>query len=182
MKKNIIIAAVIFIVGIVVGLLCRPKQHIDATIVQRDTTIVRDTLTIAKPVAVTKVRKDTILVYVTDTVRMKDTLFIALPMEAKTYKGEDYYAEVSGYKPSLDVLQIYPKTEYITEKTREIIRHKNYLSVGTEVGYVNNVYNYTYLQYDRMLHKNLGLYARFIYEIPTCNKGVVVGVKAQIGW
>lgn len=182
MKKNIIIGAVLFLVGLLIGLICRPKQYVETTIVQRDTTVVRDTLTIAKPVAVTKVRKDTILVYVTDTVRMKDTLFIALPMETKTYKGEDYYAEVSGYRPSLDVIQVYPKTEYITEKTREIVRQKNYLSVGTEVEYIDALHNYIYAEYDRMLHKNLGLYARFIYEIPTCNKGVVVGVKAQIGW
>ena len=88
MKKNIIIGAVLFLVGLLIGLICRPKQYVETTIVQRDTTVVRDTLTIAKPVAVTKVRKDTILVYVTDTVRMKDTLFIALPMETKTYKGK----------------------------------------------------------------------------------------------
>ena len=80
------------------------------------------------------------------------------------------------------MIQVYPKTEYITEKTREIVRQKNYLSVGTEVEYIDALHNYIYAEYDRMLHKNLGLYARFIYEIPTCNKGVVVGVKAQIGW
>ena len=182
MKKNIIIGAVLFLVGLLIGLICRPKQYVDTTIVQRDTTIVRDTLTIAKPVAVTKVRKDTILVYVTDTIRMKDTLFIALPMETKTYKGEEYYAEVSGYRPSLDVIQVYPKTEVITETRREIVRHKNYLSVGTEVGYVSNIHNYIYLEYDRMLHKNIILYGKFCYNLPTGYKGVIVGVKAQIGW
>ena len=182
MKKNIIIALSILVAGFVIGLVCRPKQYVETTIVQRDTTIVRDTLTIAKPVAVTKVRKDTILVYLTDTIKIKDTLYVALPMETKTYKGEEYYAEVSGYRPSLDVIRVYPKTEYITEKTREIVRHKNYLSVGTEVEYIDALHNYIYAEYDRMLHKNLGLYARFIYEIPTCNKGVVVGVKAHIGW
>ncbi len=182
MKKNIIIGAVLFLVGLLIGLICRPKQYVETTIVQRDTTIVRDTLTIAKPVAVTKVRKDTILVYLTDTIKIKDTLYVALPMETKTYKGEEYYAEVSGYRPSLDVIQVYPKTEYITEKTREIVRHKNYLSVGTEVEYIDALHNYIYAEYERMLHKNVGINARFIYDIPTGNKGLVVGVKAQIGW
>ena len=182
MKKNIIIALSILVAGFVIGLICRPKQYAEATTNERDTTYVTDTHTIEKPVPVTKIIRDTILVPVTDTLRLRDSVFIALPKETKTYKGEEYYAEVSGYRPSLDVIQVYPKTEVISETRREIVRHKNYLSVGTEVGYVNNVYNYTYLQYDRMLHKNLGLYARFIYEIPTCNKGVVVGVKAQIGW
>lgn len=182
MKKNIIIALSILVAGFVIGLICRPKQYVETTIVQRDTTVVRDTLTIAKPVAVTKVRKDTILVYVTDTIRMKDTLYVALPMETKTYKGEEYYAEVSGYRPSLDVIQVYPKTEYITETQREFIRQRNFLAVGTEVEYIDALHNYIYAEYTRMLHKNVGIYGRFIYEIPTRNKGVVVGVKAQIGW
>lgn len=181
MKKNIIIAAVIFIVGIVVGLLCRPKQYIDTTIVQRDTTIVRDTITIEKPVLVERTYYDSLYVAVRDTIRIKDSVFVPIPIEKKIYKGEDYLAEISGYKANLERIEVYPKTEIITETRREVIRHKNYLSVGTEVGYVSNIHNYIYLEYDRMLHKNISLYGKFCYDLPTGYKGVVVGVKAQIG-
>lgn len=149
---------------------------------QTDTIVRFDTITIDKPVAITREKKDTILVCLTDTIRILDTLYIGLPMETKTYKGEEYYAEVSGYKPSLDMIQVYPKTEIITETRREVIRQKNYLSVGTEVGYVSNIHNYIYFEYDRMLHKNISLYGKFCYDLPTGYKGVVAGVKAQIGW
>lgn len=182
MKKNIIIALSILVIGFIIGLLCRPKQYTEATTNERDTTYVTDTHTIEKPVPVTKIIRDTILVPVTDTLRLRDSVFIALPKETKTYKGEEYYAEVSGYRPSLDVIQVYPKTEVISETRREIVRHKNYLSVGTEVGYVSSIHNYIYFEYDRMLHKNISLYGKFCYDLPTGYKGVVVGVKAQIGW
>lgn len=182
MKKNIIIASVILVVGIAIGLLCRPKQYVETTIVQKDTTIVRDTLTIAKPVAVTKVKRDTILVCLTDTIKIKDTLYVALPMETKTYKGEDYYAEVSGYRPSLDVIQVYPKTQYVTETKRDVVRQKNFFSIGTEVAYTDALHNYIYAEYERMLHQNIGFSVKALHDIPTQTNGVSVGVKAQLGW
>lgn len=182
MKKNIIIAVSILVVGFVIGLLCRPKQYVETTIIERDTTYVTDTHTIEKPVPVTRVVRDTILVLVTDTLHLRDSIFITLPKETKTYKGEEYYAEVSGYKPNLDVIKVYPKTELITETRREIVRQKNFLSVGAEVQYIGNFYTYAYVEYERMLHKNLGIYGRFIYDVPTKQMGGSFGIKAQLGW
>ena len=182
MKKNIIIAVSILVVGFIIGLLCRPKQYVETTIIERDTTYVTDTHTIEKPVPVSKVVKDTIPVVVRDTIRIKDTLYITLPRETKTYKGEDYFAEISGYKPSLDRIEVYPKTEIITETRREIVRQKNFLSAGTEVGYVDNCHLYIYAEYERMLHKNIGIYGRILHDIPSGYNGVSVGIKAQIGW
>ena len=182
MKKNIIIAVSILVVGFIMGLLCRPKQYVETTVIERDTTYVVDTHTIEKPIPVSKVVKDTMLVVVRDTIRIKDTLYITLPRETKTYKGEEYYAEVSGYKPSLDLIQVYPKTEYITETRREIVRQKNFLSVGAEVQYIGCFYNYAYVEYERMLHKNFGLYGRFLYDVPTKQLGGSIGIKAQLGW
>lgn len=182
MRKNIVIAVSILLVGIVVGLLCRPKGCPDTTIIQRDTTYVRDTHTVEKPVPVAKVVKDTMLLVVKDTIRIKDTLYITLPRETKTYKGEEYCAEISGYKPSLDRIEVYPKTEIITETRREVVRQKNYLSAGTEVGYVDNCHLYIYAEYERMLHKNVGFYGRILHDIPSGCNGVSIGIKAQLGW
>lgn len=54
-------------------------------------------------------------VYVTlggDTVR--DTIYVQVPITQKEYRTEDYRLFVSGYKPMLDNIEIYRKTEYIT--------------------------------------------------------------------
>ena len=182
MKKNIIIAVSILVVGFILGLFCRPKQYVETTVIERDTTYVTDTHTIEKPVAVTRVVRDTILVLVTDTLHLKDSVFIALPKETKTYKGEEYYAEVSGYKPSLDLIQVYPKTEYITETQKEFIRQRNFLAVGTQMEYIDAFHIYIYAEYERMFHKNVGIYGRFLYDVPTKQMGGSVGIKAQLGW
>ena len=46
-----------------------------------------------------------------------DTAFVEVPVpiEVKTYKGEDYEAQVSGWHPSLDYIKTFPKTITITE-------------------------------------------------------------------
>ena len=182
MKKNIIIFLAILVVGIVVGLLCRPKGCISTTIVQRDTTIVHDTIIIEKPILVEKVRKETVLVHVHDTTIVNDSVFVAMPVEKKTYKGEDYLAEISGYRASLDRIEIYAKTQYVTETRREIIRHKNYISAGVEAGWCGKPYTPIYLEYSRMLHKNIVFNAGVFRDLVREENGMRVGIKAQIGW
>ena len=182
MKKNIIIAVSILVVGFIIGLLCRPKQYVETTIIERDTTFVVDTHIVEKPVPYKVTVTDTLLKEVTDTVRLNDTLYVRLPLEKREYRRDEFYAVVTGYEPRLTHIEVYPKTVYVTEVQKQIVRNKNYLSVGTEVGYVSSIHNYIYFEYDRMLHKNISLYGKFCYDLPTGYKGVVVGVKAQIGW
>lgn len=54
------------------------------------------------------VKKDTI----------KDTVYINIPIQRKTYQTDDYRAVISGYRPNLDTMTIYHKREIIYEKNR----------------------------------------------------------------
>lgn len=56
----------------------------------------------------TIVEKDTI----------KDTVYINIPIQRKTYNTDDYRAVISGYRPNLDTMIIYHKKEIIYEKSR----------------------------------------------------------------
>lgn len=182
MKKNIILFLAVLLVGVVLGLLCRPAQYVETTIVQRDTTLVHDTITIEKPILVERTYYDSLYVAVRDTIRIKDSVFVAVPIEKKTYKGEDYLAEISGYRASLDRIEVYAKTQYVTETRREIIRQKNYVSAGVEVGMVDNLSVPIYFEYKRMVHKNVGVYGRVMHDVASGYNGVSVGVQAQFGW
>lgn len=54
-------------------------------------------------------------VYITlegDTVR--GPIYVPVPITKKEYKTDDYRLSISGYKPNLDDIEIYRKTEYIT--------------------------------------------------------------------
>lgn len=76
----------------------------------------RDTITLEKPLYFEKRITDTMRVAVTDTIRMRDTLYINLPREERVYKDSLYMAVVSGYRPSLDRIDIY-RTEKIVTMT-----------------------------------------------------------------
>lgn len=81
-----------------------------------DTLIQRDTIRLEKPVFQTKYVNRVQLVKVTDTIRIKDTLYVAMEREVKGYEGEDYKAQVSGIDPCLDWVEVFPKTLTIQQQ------------------------------------------------------------------
>lgn len=91
-------------------------------------TIVRvDTFRVDRPVIVERTIRDTIRIQVSDTVS------IYLPREEVTYKDSTYLAIVSGVEPSLDYLEVYPKTETITIR-ETIVEKAPRLSLGLQGG------------------------------------------------
>ena len=73
--------------------------------------IKRDTIRLEKPVYLNRVVKEFVLVPARDTVRVSDTLMIALPREVKTYGDSTYSATISGIEPRLENIEIYRKLE-----------------------------------------------------------------------
>lgn len=104
--------------------------------VKTDTLVIRDTIREKYPVSVDRWKTRTELVPVTDTIRRTDTLYMAVEIEAKTYEGDDYRAVVSGFRPSLDEIAVYPKTVYLqTEVAQQPdIRRRTRVGVGAAAG------------------------------------------------
>ena len=112
------------------------NNNIDTVeIVKVDSFIKKDTVTKWYPKPVKIEIKDTIFIHSDSIEQSGDS--ILLPRETKTYEDSTYRAVVSGFKPSLDTLMVFPNTIYIsTEKVREIEKkdHWNY-GIGVGVGY-----------------------------------------------
>lgn len=90
-----------------------------------------DTLRIATPVPVLSRITDTMRVPVADTLRVRDTVYIALPREERVYGDSLYRAQVSGYRPELDWIEVYPRTETVTK----FITERPRWSLGIQAGY-----------------------------------------------
>lgn len=95
----------------------RVSTSVADTICFRDT--VRDS--IPMPVYETLVLEvpELFPVYITlggDTIH--DSIYIPVPITSKEYQTENYHAWVSGYKPSLDSIWVYPEKIIIREKPR----------------------------------------------------------------
>ena len=104
-----------------------------AEIVRTDILRIRDTVLVDRPVPVEVRLTDTMLVAVTDTVTVNDTVYLSLPRETRVYGDSTYRAQVSGYRPALDWIEVYPQTVYLTKvvKTNDVKRW----GIGVQAGY-----------------------------------------------
>lgn len=108
-----LIVAVSFFIGCRYGR--NTAQSAPHSQIIRDTTtyIVHDTIIREKPVPAISYIYDTVHTYFT-TIR-HDTVAVDVPIERKVYHEDSlYHAVISGWRPSLDSLIVWPKTTTIT--------------------------------------------------------------------
>lgn len=116
----LLIVAVSFLIGCRYG---RVKSRIDPeSKVIRDTVTytIHDTITREKPVFRYSYIHDTVRAYFTTIEH--DTVQVDVPIERKIYQEDSLYrCEISGYRPNLESLTIYPTITTITirEKVKE---------------------------------------------------------------
>ena len=115
---------------------CNRSQSDTSIEHKADTVRIRDTIHIPRPVYITSKIIDTmtVLVQATDTLWLHDTLYINLPREQRTYTDTTYTAWISGYRPQLDSIQIYQRTEYITKEIKTVTKPKRW-GIGLQAGY-----------------------------------------------
>lgn len=91
--------------------------------------------TIVRYVTVKVAKKDT-TEHVADVGKMIDSVEVSLPIEQKKYSDSTYTAYVSGYRPNLDSITVYPKREIVTiAKTATVVTKHRRLSIGLQAGY-----------------------------------------------
>ena len=108
---------------------CTAEKAVQTEYVERvDTLLVRDTIVRETPVYLRSETIDTMYVHV------RDTLYVSLPRESRTYGDERYTAVVSGYEPSLDRLEVYLETQTVT---KYVMRHEppKRWGIGVQAGY-----------------------------------------------
>lgn len=126
----------------------RPVEKADA-IAMRDTVIIRDTVrdSIPKPLLVRFDHWDSIPVpvpfFVRDTLR--DTIYIPVPIERKEYLTVDYHAIISGYRPRLELMEVFRRTQTVTLTPKP---RRWGLGVQAGVGYPSGWYVGLGVQYD----------------------------------
>lgn len=159
---GLIFFAIGFAAGFAVSQKYQPSIELPVVTIQRDTTVVRDTVQgkVLPPVTTIIKRVDTVRLQInpaTDTKYKKDTTTrqsvpdtttqprkgkngeILIPISSKVYKTDDYRAVVSGWRPSLDSIEVYGKTRTITEHRTEtrVVNRRPWLALiaGGGAGY-----------------------------------------------
>lgn len=196
MKRNIYIGVAILVIGFVVGLLCRPDHLRDEMKMVQTDTVVRyekvsytplelkgKTIQLDVPkissLSMVYLPYDSTMVVYRDSVR-----YVSLPRQYYYTSTEDAEIWHSGIDSTIDSLNVVAKNMTIskTETVTQLVRHTNRLRLGIEANYCSTLSTPIYLEYERMLQRNLGINARFFYDLPTRMYGVEIGVNIQIGW
>ena len=134
MNKNLVIAvlSLLLALSLIFQHLYNPNRNSDENSLKTDTiTITKiDTVTVTKPVLnnrfITQVITDTL--YNTDSVLVP----VQIPIETKIYQDSTYRAVISGYRASLDTIQVYPIHTYTT--ITNIITKKKRFNIGLQAG------------------------------------------------
>ena len=132
--KGILILAISLGVSFFLGRATKsPRIEQESTRV--DTLYRYDTITREMPVYTRVYVRDSIFVTLRDTLLQTDTVW--LPREVKIYEDERYRAEVSGYQPSLDRIDIFVPEKIITKDKTQVIQVKRNArwGIGVQVGY-----------------------------------------------
>ena len=98
-----------------------------------DTLVIRDTVTYYVPQYIHRHTRDTIRVPIRETIH--DTVAVYLPRETRVYEDARYRAEVSGYEPSLDRIDIFTQTQVVTKDVVQVVKRKTRWGLGFSAGY-----------------------------------------------
>jgi hypothetical protein len=136
--KNVVIAVIALALISVAFLLGRRSVKPEIVEIHRtDTMWMRDTVreTVLVPEVRYLTRVDTVLLKVPgDTVKVP----VLVPISRNVYEGEDYRAVVSGFRVSLDTLDIFRKTQTVTNtvvQRVEVPGKPKHWGIGVSAGY-----------------------------------------------
>ena len=102
---------------------------------------VRDTIKVPSPASISNTFKRSITQKLADvpndsTPSKKGSDSIAIPISQKVYSGVDYKAYASGYRVTLDSLQLYPKNTTTTiTKVVTVTKNRSRWNIGISAGY-----------------------------------------------
>lgn len=124
--------------GAVAGLLLPrifPALRIEPEIIERtDTLYLQDTNIYRFPDMVSEITipEETIVIH-DSLIIMSDSVGV-LPVQQKHYREDDYEVWVSGYRPRLDSIYVFPETRYITNGI-QVKRNPARWGIGIQAGY-----------------------------------------------
>lgn len=139
MNKNLVIAvlSLLLVLSITFQHLYHSNRNSAENSLKTDTVTITkiDTVAVVKPAVqyryITQVITDTL--YNTDSIKVP----VRIPIERTTYQDSTYRAVVSGYRASLDTIQVYPIHTYTTITNTKQKRFNIGIQAGVGYGFFN---------------------------------------------
>ena len=100
-----------------------------------DTLVIRDTIMQYKPIFVDKIKVDSVLIPVKDTIVIRDSVYIYMDREKITWRDSLCEVYASGIMPQVDSVRHFTKYKYITIETQVPVKVKSHWGIGVNAGY-----------------------------------------------
>lgn len=124
-----------FYVGMLIGQKHRQKTPLEPPEIKVDTLIIRDTIMQNKPIFVDKIKVDSVLVPVKDTIVIRDSVYIYMDREKITWRDSLCEVYASGIMASVDSVRHFREYQYVTIETAIPVKEKSHWGLGINAGY-----------------------------------------------
>ena len=113
----------------------RQKLPLEPAEIKVDTLVIRDTIMQYKPIFVDKIKVDSVLVPVKDTIVIRDSVYIYMDREKITWRDSLCEVYASGIMTSVDSVRHFQEYKYITIETQVPVKVKSHWGLGVNAGY-----------------------------------------------
>ena len=131
----LLILACVFLFGFIIGQKHPQELPVEPIKTKVDTLVIRDTMMHYKPIYVDRLKLDSVLVPVLDTMMIHDTTFVYLEREKVTWRDSLCEVYASGIMASVDSVRHFQEYKYITMETQVPVKVKSHWGLGVNAGY-----------------------------------------------
>ena len=128
------VVATAILIGFILGRTTRRKGPGEPISPKVDTLVILDTIKVTEPKYITKRVVDSVLIPVTDTIKMRDTLYVFLEREQVTWEDSLARVYASGIRPQVDSVIHFTQEMVITKEIPVIKVKKTRWGIGVQVG------------------------------------------------
>lgn len=126
--------AVAVLLGFLVGQRCPRNGGGETPTIKVDTLVIRDTIKVTEAISVTKRVVDSIPYPVTDTLRLRDTLYVFLEREQIRWEDSLSVVYASGIDPQVDSVIHFTRDQIIIKEIPVIQVKKTRWGIGVQAG------------------------------------------------
>ena len=127
--------AVAVLIGVLIGQKHPQKSPVEPIKEKVDTLLIFDTITLTKPVFVEKIKLDSVLIPVTDTLWLHDTLYVYLEREQIQWQDSLCRVYASGINPQVDSVTHFVRETIVNREISVPVKVKSRWGLGIQVGY-----------------------------------------------
>lgn len=136
--KTALVVLLSLVIGAAAGMLLPrifPVLRMEPEIVDRtDTLYLKDTNIYRFPDMVSEITIPEETIVIDDSLIIISDSVGVLPVQQKHYRADEYEAWISGYRPRLDSIYVFPETRYITNEI-QVKRKPTKWGIGIQAGY-----------------------------------------------